>query len=66
MRMNERILIENYQSGIIAGSPPFIDVPEDVYPVVVDQEHTKRKVVIVQAAAFTKFVSGRNILCAIK
>lgn len=41
---------------LFSGSPPFIDVPVDVYPVVVTQENTNRTVLIVQAAAFTKLV----------
>ena len=42
-------------------TPPYTDLPEDVYPVVVDQEFTKRKVVIVQAAAFTKYVGNLTV-----
>lgn len=40
----------------IAGPPPFIDTPEDEYPVVVTQNETDRTVLIVQAAAYTKYV----------
>lgn len=39
---------------IVLGKPPFIDVPEDTYPVVVNQADTNRTVLIVQAAAFSK------------
>jgi len=39
----------------VAGPPPFIDTPEDEYPVVVVQGETNRTVLIVQAAAYTKY-----------
>lgn len=38
----------------LAGNKPYTDVPEDVYPVHVKQS-TGRTVLIVQAAAFTRF-----------
>lgn len=39
----------------IAGPPPSIDIPEDEYPVIVTQNETDRTVLIVQAAAYTKY-----------
>lgn len=47
-----------FHVNIIIGKPPFIDVPEDEYPVVVKQRvgTTERTVLIVQAAAYTKYI----------
>uniref|UniRef100_A0A0C9RXV0 apyrase n=2 Tax=Fopius arisanus TaxID=64838 RepID=A0A0C9RXV0_9HYME len=41
--------------------PPFVDTPEDVYPVVVTQDNPFRTVLIVQAAAFTKYVGNLTV-----
>ncbi|XP_076763675.1 apyrase [Xylocopa sonorina] len=46
---------------LYTGPPPFIDQPEDKYPVVVIQEKTNRKVPIVQAAAFTKYLGNLTV-----
>ncbi|XP_015438966.1 PREDICTED: apyrase-like [Dufourea novaeangliae] len=46
---------------LYTGPPPFIDTPEDEYPVVVVQENTKRTVLIVQAAAFTKYLGNLTV-----
>lgn len=39
----------------IIGPPPSIDTPIDEYPVIVTQNETARTVLIVQAAAYTKY-----------
>ncbi|XP_063984589.1 apyrase isoform X2 [Diachasmimorpha longicaudata] len=41
--------------------PPFVDIPEDVYPVVVTQNNPLRTVLIVQAAAFTKYLGNLTV-----
>ncbi|XP_076242053.1 apyrase [Calliopsis andreniformis] len=46
---------------LYSGPPPFIDTPEDEYPVVVVQEKTNRTVLIVQAAAFTKYLGNLTV-----
>ncbi|XP_076182577.1 apyrase isoform X1 [Ptiloglossa arizonensis] len=46
---------------LYSGEPPFIDIPEDEYPVVVVQENTNRTVLIVQAAAFTKYLGNLTV-----
>ncbi|XP_017759918.1 PREDICTED: apyrase [Eufriesea mexicana] len=46
---------------LYSGPPPFIDQPEDEYPVVVVQEKTNRTVLIVQAAAFTKYLGNLTV-----
>ncbi|XP_026671521.1 apyrase isoform X2 [Ceratina calcarata] len=46
---------------LYSGPPPFIDEPEDVYPVVVTQAKTQRTVLIVQAAAFTKYLGNFTV-----
>ncbi|XP_012139780.2 apyrase isoform X1 [Megachile rotundata] len=46
---------------LYSGTPPFIDVPEDKYPVVVVQENTNRNVLIVQAAAYTKYLGNLTV-----
>ncbi|KAL6259899.1 hypothetical protein P5V15_009810 [Pogonomyrmex californicus] len=46
---------------LYSGPPPFIDRPEDEYPVVVMQNKTGRTVLIVQAAAFTKYLGNLTV-----
>lgn len=46
---------------LYSGPPPFIDEPADVYPVVVTQAKTRRTVLIVQAAAFTKYLGNLTV-----
>ncbi|KAK1129395.1 hypothetical protein K0M31_019127 [Melipona bicolor] len=46
---------------LYSGPPPFIDQPEDEYPVVVIQENTNRTVLIVQAAAFTRYLGNLTV-----
>ncbi|KAI4472653.1 hypothetical protein M0802_016609 [Mischocyttarus mexicanus] len=46
---------------LYSGKPPFVDVPVDDYPVVVKQEKTNRTVLIVQAAAFTKYLGNLTV-----
>ena len=46
---------------LYSGAPPFVDTPEDVYPVVVAQENTNRTVLIVQAAAYTKYLGNLTV-----
>lgn len=46
---------------LYTGPPPFIDTPEDEYPVVVTQNETNRIVLIVQAAAFTKYLGNLTV-----
>ncbi|XP_011253188.1 apyrase isoform X2 [Camponotus floridanus] len=46
---------------LYTGPPPFIDTPEDEYPVVVTQNETNRTVLIVQAAAFTKYLGNLTV-----
>ncbi|XP_071870850.1 apyrase [Bombus fervidus] len=46
---------------LYSGPAPFIDEPEDEYPVVVVQEETNRTVLIVQAAAFTKYLGNLTV-----
>ncbi|XP_054004217.1 apyrase-like [Hylaeus anthracinus] len=46
---------------LYSGPPPFIDTPEDEYPVVVVQKNTNRTVLIVQAAAFTKYLGNLTV-----
>nr|KAF7438278.1 hypothetical protein H0235_000669 [Vespula pensylvanica] len=46
---------------LYSGPPPFIDTPEDDYPVIVTQENTNRTVLIVQAAAFTKYLGNLTV-----
>ncbi|KYQ55710.1 5'-nucleotidase, partial [Trachymyrmex zeteki] len=46
---------------LYSGPPPFIDIPEDEYPVVVTQNETDRTVLIVQAAAYTKYLGNLTV-----
>ncbi|KAG5347126.1 APY Apyrase, partial [Acromyrmex charruanus] len=46
---------------LYSGSPPFIDTPQDEYPVVVTQNETDRTVLIVQAAAYTKYLGNLTV-----
>ncbi|XP_034952449.1 apyrase-like [Chelonus insularis] len=46
---------------LYSGKPPFIDHPEDEYPVVVTQEKSNRKVLVVQAAAFSKYLGNMTV-----
>ncbi|CAL1683018.1 unnamed protein product [Lasius platythorax] len=46
---------------LYTGPPPFIDTPEDEYPVVVTQNETDRTVLIVQAAAYTKYLGNLTV-----
>ncbi|XP_023246083.1 apyrase-like [Copidosoma floridanum] len=46
---------------LYTGQPPFIDHPIDEYPVVVKQNRTDRTVLIVQAAAFTKYLGNLTV-----
>ncbi|KAL6438701.1 hypothetical protein ACFW04_004599 [Cataglyphis niger] len=46
---------------LYTGPPPFIDTPVDEYPVVVTQNETNRTVLIVQAAAFTKYLGNLTV-----
>ncbi|XP_076639053.1 apyrase [Colletes latitarsis] len=46
---------------LYTGKPPFIDTPADRYPVVVVQKNTKRTVLIVQAAAYTKYLGNLTV-----
>ncbi|XP_015191733.1 PREDICTED: apyrase-like [Polistes dominula] len=46
---------------LYSGKPPFIDLPEDDYPVIVKQENTNRTVLIVQAGAFTKYLGNLTV-----
>ncbi|XP_014218115.1 apyrase [Copidosoma floridanum] len=46
---------------LYTGTPPFNDKPEDEYPVVVKQNRTDRTVLIVQAAAFTKYLGNLTV-----
>lgn len=46
---------------LYTGPPPFIDKPEDKYPVEVVQEGSNRTVLIVQAAAFTKYLGNLTV-----
>ncbi|XP_014477409.1 PREDICTED: apyrase isoform X2 [Dinoponera quadriceps] len=46
---------------LYTGTPPFIDKPVDEYPVVVTQKETRRTVLIVQAAAFTKYLGNLTV-----
>ncbi|KAH0953052.1 hypothetical protein HN011_001822 [Eciton burchellii] len=48
-------------SFLYTGPPPFIDTPEDEYPVVVVQSETNRTVLIVQAAAYTKYLGNLTV-----
>ncbi|KAG7209791.1 hypothetical protein KM043_011409 [Ampulex compressa] len=48
-------------SFLYSGPPPFIDHPVDEYPVVVTQEGTNRTVLIVQAAAYTKYLGNLTV-----
>ncbi|CAK9801435.1 unnamed protein product [Anthophora plagiata] len=46
---------------LYTGPPPFVDKPEDEYPVVVIQEKSNRTVLIVQAAAYTKYLGNLTV-----
>ncbi|XP_011876676.1 PREDICTED: apyrase-like [Vollenhovia emeryi] len=46
---------------LYTGPPPFIDTPEDEYPVAVTQNETNRTVLIVQAAAYTKYLGNLTV-----
>ncbi|XP_072760214.1 apyrase [Anoplolepis gracilipes] len=46
---------------LYTGEPPFVDTPEDEYPVVVTQNETDRTVLIVQAAAYTKYLGNLTV-----
>ncbi|XP_031832595.1 apyrase [Nomia melanderi] len=46
---------------LYTGPPPFIDNPEDEYPVAVTQKNTNRTVLIVQAAAYTKYLGNLTV-----
>lgn len=46
---------------LYSGKPPFIDLPVDDYPVIVTQKKTNRTVLIVQAAAFTKYLGNLTV-----
>ncbi|EGI62821.1 5'-nucleotidase [Acromyrmex echinatior] len=46
---------------LYSGSPPFIDTPQDEYPVIVTQNETDRTVLIVQAAAYTKYLGNLTV-----
>ncbi|KYM99521.1 5'-nucleotidase [Cyphomyrmex costatus] len=46
---------------LYSGPPPFIDTPVDEYPVVVTQNETNRTVLIVQAAAYTKYLGNLTV-----
>ncbi|KOC68564.1 Apyrase [Habropoda laboriosa] len=46
---------------LYSGPPPFIDNPEDEYPVVVVQKKSNRTVLIVQAAAYTKYLGNLTV-----
>ncbi|EZA61540.1 apyrase isoform X2 [Ooceraea biroi] len=46
---------------LYTGPPPFIDTPADEYPVVVTQDETNRTVLIVQAAAYTKYLGNLTV-----
>ncbi|XP_023287861.1 apyrase [Orussus abietinus] len=46
---------------LYSGTPPLNDVPEDEYPVVVQQETTNRTVLIVQASAFTRYLGNLTV-----
>ncbi|XP_012530610.1 apyrase isoform X2 [Monomorium pharaonis] len=46
---------------LYSGPPPSIDTPADEYPVVVTQNETNRTVLIVQAAAFTKYLGNLTV-----
>ncbi|XP_025156635.1 apyrase isoform X1 [Harpegnathos saltator] len=46
---------------LYTGTPPFIDRPADEYPVVVTQKETERTVLIVQAAAYTKYLGNLTV-----
>ncbi|KAG5325749.1 APY Apyrase, partial [Pseudoatta argentina] len=46
---------------LYSGSPPFIDTPQDEYPVVVTQNETDRTVLIVQAAAYAKYLGNLTV-----
>ncbi|XP_011696070.1 PREDICTED: apyrase isoform X1 [Wasmannia auropunctata] len=46
---------------LYSGPPPFIDTPEDEYPVVIKQNETDRTVLIVQAAAYTKYLGNLTV-----
>ncbi|XP_012260987.2 apyrase-like [Athalia rosae] len=49
-------------SFLYSGTPPDIeDVPEDVYPVVVNQANTTRTVLVVQAYAYTKYLGNISL-----
>ncbi|KAL0123039.1 hypothetical protein PUN28_007578 [Cardiocondyla obscurior] len=46
---------------LYSGPPPSNDTPEDEYPVVVVQNETNRTVLIVQAAAYTKYLGNLTV-----
>ncbi|XP_015595634.1 apyrase [Cephus cinctus] len=46
---------------LYSGEPPHTDTAEDEYPVVVRQDGTERTVLIVQAAAFTKYLGNLTV-----
>ncbi|XP_043280622.1 apyrase [Venturia canescens] len=46
---------------LYSGPPPFIDTAEDEYPVEVRQKDTNRTVLIVQAAAYTKYLGNLTV-----
>ncbi|XP_033229665.1 uncharacterized protein LOC117181210 [Belonocnema kinseyi] len=46
---------------LYSGNPPFSDVPEDDYPIHVKQEDLSRTVLIVQAAAFTRYIGNLTV-----
>ncbi|XP_020284123.1 apyrase isoform X2 [Pseudomyrmex gracilis] len=46
---------------LYTGTPPSIDVPKDEYPVIVTQNESNRTVLIVQAAAYTKYLGNLTV-----
>lgn len=48
-------------SFLYSGSQPYSDVPEDEYPVHVEQKKGNRNVLIVQASAFTRYIGNLTV-----
>ncbi|XP_033230427.1 apyrase-like [Belonocnema kinseyi] len=46
---------------LYSGTKPFTEDPEDEYPVVVKQKESRRTVLIVQAAAFTRYIGNLTV-----
>ncbi|XP_043470032.1 apyrase-like [Leptopilina heterotoma] len=46
---------------LYTGPEPYLDIPEDEYPVHVKQEESGRSVLIVQASAFTRYIGNLTV-----